>query len=75
MDPDSKHVQKQLNDLEISIFKQRSYSVSNVSNVFQPSGVRCIIQNDNGLDRFLLDYGFNFLPISGIISWFIFLIS
>ena len=46
-------------------------NVFNASNVFQPIWVRCVVQNGDGLDRFLLDYGCNFLWYCGTISWFI----
>jgi hypothetical protein len=42
--------------------------------IFLPFRVRCTVQNNNGIDAFLLDYGFNFLPIVGIISWVLFFI-
>lgn len=45
----------------------------NVSDVFQSTRIRCAIQDGDGLDRFLLDYGCNFLWYCGVISWVIFL--
>jgi hypothetical protein len=75
MDPDSKQIQKQLNDLEIKILKQRSDFLPHGSNVLQSTWLRRTIQASNGLDGFLLDYGFNFLPSCGFISWLIFLIT
>lgn len=75
MDPDSKRYIKDINDLEIKIFKERVYSVPDDGNVFQPIWVRRVIQNSMGLDRFLLDYGFDFLLPCGIFSWFIFFIE
>jgi hypothetical protein len=72
MDPDSKN---NINDLEKKIFKQPSNIMPNGDNVLQPTWVRHIIQTSNGIDRFLLDYGFTFLPSCGIISWIIFLIA
>jgi hypothetical protein len=40
----------------------------NVSDIFQPTRVRCSIRICDEIDGFLLDYGFNFLPyFSGII--------
>ena len=71
MDPDS----KQINDLEIKILKQRSYNVSNDSHVLQSSWIRRAIQTSDGLDRFLLGYGYNFLPACGIVSWILFFIK
>ncbi len=72
MDPDNKN---KINDLEKKIYKQSSNILSNGSNVFQSSWIRYTIQTSNGIDRFLLDYGFAFLPSCGIISWIIFLIA
>jgi hypothetical protein len=37
--------------------------------------VRCVVQADNGLDRFLLDYGRNFLSYFGIILYIIYFIE
>ena len=45
------------------------------SNVFQSTWLRRFIQGSNELDRFLLDYGFNFLPGVSIFFWFIFLLA
>jgi hypothetical protein len=72
MDPDNKN---KINDLEKKIYKQPSNILPNGSNVFQSSWIRHTIQTSNGLDRFLLDYGFTFLPSCGVISWIIFLIA
>ena len=41
------------------------------SDILQPSWIRCAIQMGYGLDKFLLDYGCNFLPY---ISAFIYII-
>ena len=38
-----------------------SHPEPDASDVFQPAWIRRIIQTNTGLDRFLLDYGFNFL--------------
>lgn len=46
-----------------------------VSNVFQSTWLRRIIQSGAGLDRFLLDYGFNFLPYISILIWIILFIT
>lgn len=72
MDPDSK---TNINDLEKKTFKQLSNILPDGGNVLQPTWVRHIIQTSNGIDRFLLDYGFTFLPSCGVISWIIFLIA
>jgi hypothetical protein len=74
MEEDSK-IQKRINDLEIEILKQCSYNVSDAGDVFQPAWLRHIIQTSNGLDRFLLNYGFTFLFRCAFISWIIFLIQ
>jgi hypothetical protein len=52
--------------------KQRS---ANASDIFQPARLRRSIQVRNGLDRFLLDYGFNFLPYISVAIWIIFLLT
>jgi hypothetical protein len=74
MEADSK-IQKKLNDLEIQILKQRGYNVSDASDVFQPAWLRCAIQTSDGLDRFLLDYGFTFLFRCAFVSWLVFIIQ
>ena len=71
MDPDS----KRLNDLEIDILKQRSNILLNDGDVLQSPWLRRLIQDGNELDRFLLDYGFNFLWNCGILSWIIFFLQ
>jgi hypothetical protein len=71
MDPDS----KKLYDLEKKILKQRTYRMSNDSNVLQSFRIRRFIQNGDGMDRFLLDYGYNFLFPCGVIFWVIFILK
>ena len=39
--------------------------------IFQPTWVRCPIRVCNEIDRFLLDYGFNFLPYISFIIYII----
>ena len=58
-------------------YKQRKIRNNKFStgNVFQPTRVRRTIQRCNEIDRFLLDYGFTFLPYITIISWVIFLLT
>jgi hypothetical protein len=47
---------------------------TNAGNILQPIRVRCSIRICNEIDRFLLDYGFNFLPyISAAIYFILFL--
>jgi hypothetical protein len=57
-------------------YKQRKISDSkfNFGDVFQSVRVRRSFQRGNDIDRFLLDYGYNFLPYIAIISWIIFFI-
>jgi hypothetical protein len=74
MEEDSK-IQKRINDLEIEILKQCSYNVSDAGDVFQPAWLRRTIQTSNGLDRFLLDYGFHFLLRCTVLSWLVFIIQ
>ena len=42
---------------------------------FQPAWLRRAIQSSNGLDRFLLDYGYNFLPYIAGVIYIIFLLG
>lgn len=74
MESDSQS-KKRLNELEIEIIKKRNNTVSNDINVFQSNGIRHFIQASNGVDRFLLDYGCNFLLPFTIVSWVIFFIT
>lgn len=45
-----------------------------VGNVFSTIWLRCTIQTNNGLDKFLLDYGYNFLLPVGSFIWIVFLL-
>jgi hypothetical protein len=72
MKPDSNN---QNDNLEKKIYRQSSNILFNDGNVLQSFRIRHIIQISNDLDKFLLDYGFNFLPSCGVISWIIFLIA
>ncbi len=45
------------------------------SDVLQSAWFRRLVQSSDELDRFLLDYGFNFLPGVSILFWFIFLLT
>lgn len=47
---------------------------ANASYVFLPIWLRSIIQINNELDRFLLDYGFNILPYIGIFFYMLLLL-
>ena len=66
MDPDSKNYSEQI--------KKNSDYMLNVKHVFPASGIRCSIFIDNEINRFLLDYGYNFLPYFGLFSWLLFLL-
>lgn len=72
MDPDSNKI---LNDLEIKIIKKRSYDLFNVGNVHESTWIRRAIQTSDGLDKFLLGYGFDFLWRCAFFSWVIFLLQ
>jgi hypothetical protein len=71
MDP----ADKQINDLEIKILKQRFNSLPDDSSLFKPAWVRRLIQSSNEYDRFLLAYGFDFLWRCAIISWVLFIVQ
>jgi len=45
----------------------------NAGYIFQPPWLRRAIQSSNGLDRVLLDYGFNFLPYVSLAIYLILL--
>jgi hypothetical protein len=46
-----------------------SYSLLNFGDILQPSWVRCPVCNCDEMDRFLLDYGLNFLLPIGLFLW------
>ena len=46
-------------------------SRTDVGDILQPFGVRCSIRVCNEIDRFLLDYGFNFLPYISFVIYII----
>jgi len=50
-----------------------SDSMSDDSDIPEPLGIRCFIQNGSKLDRWLLVYHSYFLPCISIILWIIFL--
>ena len=43
-------------------------------NIFLSIWLRRIVQDRDGMDGFFLDYGRNFLPVIGFISWLLFFI-
>lgn len=59
-------------DLEKSISQKPGDIFSDVVSIFQSNGIRFSFQDDNGLDRFLLDYGRYFLLRIGILSFIIY---
>lgn len=62
-------------DLEKSISQKLGDILSNVFSILQSNWVRFSFQNDSRLDRFLLDYGRNFLFRSGILFFIIYLLQ
>jgi hypothetical protein len=54
--------------------KEDSDNLPIFRNIFLPIWIRRFIQARNGVDRLLLDYGWNFLPVVGVISWLLFFI-
>lgn len=63
------------NDLEKSISQKLGDFFFNVFSFFQSNWVRFYFQNDSRLDRFLLDYGRNFLFRCGILFFIIYLLQ
>ena len=68
MDPDSN------GNLDRYLSKEVTNYNVNGRYVFLPVWLRPIVQKVNGLDRFLLDYGFNILPYVGFIIYMLFLL-
>jgi hypothetical protein len=62
-------------NLETEIKTKPEQRSTNASDIFQSARLRRSIQVHNGLDRFLLDYGFNFLPYISVAIWIIFLLA
>lgn len=62
------------NEADSSAHKQNQEYTTNAGNVFQPTWFRRIVQTGDGLDRFLLDYGCNFLLHISCVSWIVFLL-
>ena len=48
---------------------ESSNLIINGRNLFQSIGIRCSSLQNNRIDRFLLDFNFNFLPISGLLLY------
>jgi len=66
---------KQTDYMAQHIQEKAKYHHLNGSNILQPSWIRRTVQNSDGLDRILLDYGFNILPYFSIVVWFILLFT
>jgi len=66
---------RKTNHVEELLQAKAQHNSLNGSDVFQPSRVRRLIQGSDGLDRFLLDYGYNFLPRFSFIIWIILLFA
>jgi hypothetical protein len=66
MDPDSL--------LKSGKQQQNSDHLLDAEHVLPAFRLRCAVSVDNEMDRFLLDYGHNFLPYIGLLSWFLFLL-
>jgi hypothetical protein len=62
------------NDLEHNLSQTSIDTNANGSNIFLPVWLRSFVQKVDGLDRFLLDYGFNILPNIGFIIYMLFLL-
>lgn len=54
--------------------REISDPLPNALPLLQPRWIRRNIQDGSGLDKFLLEYGINFLPYCGIVSWIVFLL-
>ena len=70
MDDDS-----QSKNLASYFLKKAFHNMLNACYVFQPFWVRCVIQDDDELNRFLLDYGRYFLLYCGTFFWALFLLQ
>ena len=54
---------------------QDGNNMFNASHIFLPIWLRRFIQEDNGLDGFILEYCYNFLLPFGSILWIIYLFT
>lgn len=66
---------RKTNYMEEILQAKAKHNNLNGSDVFQSSRIRRVIQGSNGLDRFLLDYGFNILPYFSFIIYLILLLT
>ena len=62
-------------NLETKVKTETKQHSADDGDILQPSWVRCAFQMGYGYNRFLLDYGFNFLPYFSIIIWIILLLK
>ena len=70
MDNDSGRV-----NMEGELEKKTQQHYSNASYILQPAWLRRAIQTSDGLDRFILDYGYHFLWRFAFVSWLVFIIQ
>jgi hypothetical protein len=61
-------------NLERHISQKNTNNNVNGRYIFLPTRLRSIVQSNNELDKFLLDYGFNILPYFGFIIYLLFLL-
>lgn len=66
---------RKTNHVEELLQAKAQHNSLNGRDVFQPSRVRRLIQGSDGLDRFLLDYGYNVLPRISIVIYIILLFT
>lgn len=66
---------RETKNMEKEFQRTEKYHRSHGSDVLQPSRIRRFIQSSHGLDRFLLDYGFNILPYFGFVIYLILLLA
>lgn len=60
-------------DKKTDIIEKGEDPDSSISDLFQPSWIRCPFSSSDDLDRILLDYGCNFLWRIGVFLWVVFL--
>ena len=56
-------------------FDEAQHLCVDAGDLLQPARFRRAIQSSNGLDRFLLDYGYNFLPYIAGVIYIVFLLG
>ncbi len=67
---------KQIDEIQRKTFEKKiSYILFVYEQFFSAIWVRCSIFIDNGIDRFVLDYGRNFLPYIGCFFYILYFIT